>query len=164
MLHRLHVFWSLNGAERAALAEALALPMCISVGFQMLGVPRTQALLRRWALGRKTRTLEAHHQLAIRDAQRAQRVVKRTTGVAGNCLSSSLTLWAMLLRRGISTDLRVGFRKREGEIQGHAWLEYNEAPITDDRSETQTFVPYEKPVSFDMLGRIKRNQPAGRSR
>src|SRR5580698_4701202 len=125
MIRKLRVFWLLNAADRFALAAALALPICISLGFRVLGVPRTQALLRRWALSGNAKTPAADAELEIRNARRAQRVVKRTTGIAGSCLVRSLTIWTILLRRGLSTDLRVGFRKRGGRIEGHAWVEHD---------------------------------------
>jgi hypothetical protein len=159
MFRKLHVFLSLNAADRSALVEAMALPICISLGFRVLGVPRTQALLRRWALGGNMKTSEADRELRIRHARRAQRVVKRTTGIAGNCLVRSLTLWTILLRRGLPTDLRVGFRKRGGKIEGHAWIEHDDTPINEDIREARTFVPYEKPVTFDLWRRIGRKEP-----
>ena len=138
----------------------MALPICISLGFWALGVPRTQRLLRQWAVSGKTKELPIDNRFEIRQARRAQRVVKRAIGVAGTCLVRSLTLWTILLRRGLSTDLRVGFRKRQGKIEGHAWLEYGDAPINDNICVTQTYVTYEHPVSFDMWRRIKQSEPS----
>jgi hypothetical protein len=159
-IRKLRTFLSMNGSDRLMIVEALTLPVCISFGFWVIGVPRTQALLRRWALAGKTAIPPADREGEIFKARRAQRVVKRSTGVAGNCLVRSLTLWTVLLRRGLSTNLRVGFRKRDGRIQGHAWVEYGEAPINEDINETKTFVPYSEPVSYDLWRRIDRNDSA----
>jgi hypothetical protein len=157
LIRKLRSVRSLNAADRSTIVEALMLPIGISVGFRVLGVPRTQALLRRWALAGKSAILPADRDRAISDVRRAQRIVKRSTGVAGNCLVRSLALWAILLRRGLSTDLRVGFRRRDGRIQGHAWVEYGDAPINEDINETRTFVPYSEPVTYDLWRRIGRN-------
>jgi hypothetical protein len=159
ILRKLHTFWSLSAADRLRLVEALALPICISLGFRVLGVPRTQGLLRRWALGGPAKTVAADYELEIRQARRAQRIVQRTTGIAGKCLVRSLTLWTILLRRGLSTSLRVGFRKRGGMIEGHAWVEHEDTPINEDIGETRTFVPYEQPVTFDLWRRIRQDEP-----
>ena len=67
----------------------------------------------------------------------------------------------MLLRRGLSPTLRVGFRKREGEIQGHAWVELDGVPINEAQSETATFVIYDEPASFDVWWKRQRHEPAG---
>jgi hypothetical protein len=60
-----------------------------------------------------------------------------------------MTLWAMLLRRGVELDLRVGFRKKAGKTEGHAWVEYDGIPINERESEARTFEVYEAPVHFD---------------
>jgi hypothetical protein len=57
----------------------------------------------------------------------------------------------MLLRRGIPTNLRVGFRKQDGRIEGHAWLEREGAPVNDLTSETEAYAQDERPMNFDHL-------------
>lgn len=159
LLRKLRTFRSLDAADRLTIVEALVLPLCISPGFWVLGVPRTQALLRKWALA-GTATIPDDREREIFKACRAQRIVKRSTGVAGNCLVRSLTLWTLLLRRGLSTNLRVGFRKRDGRFEGHAWVEYADTPINEDVNEARTFVPYSEPVSYDLWRRIDRTDSA----
>jgi hypothetical protein len=160
-VRRVRVFWSLSIADRLAVVEALALPICISLGFRLLGVPKTQTLLRWWALERKETKHPADFELRIRNARRAQRIVKRTTGIAGNCLVRSMTLWTMLRRRGLSTELRVGFRKCEGRIEGHAWVEYDSTPINEDARTIRTYVPYQQPANFDLWRRIGQKASEG---
>jgi Transglutaminase-like superfamily len=160
LIRKLRTFRSLDAAGRLMIVEALALPLCISLGFWVSGVPRTQARLRKWALAGKTTGLPADSERQILKACQAQRIVKRSTGVAGNCLVRSLTLWTLLLRRGVSTDLRVGFRKRDGRFEGHAWVEHAGAPINEDANETKTFVPWSEPFSYDLWRRVDRNDSA----
>jgi hypothetical protein len=62
----------------------------------------------------------------------------------------SLSLWTLLLRRGLVTELRVGVRKRDGHIEGHAWIEYRGLPLNEDEKILQTYEVYERPVSFDV--------------
>ena len=40
-----------------------------------------------------------------------------------SCLVKSLTLWWMLGRQGITSQLRVGIRKEAGNLEAHAWVE-----------------------------------------
>ena len=150
IIGKLRVFRLLARAERWLTIEALLLPIAIPLGFHLFGVPRTQAWVRRWALVRKRRSTPSNATIDIRMACRAQRRVARATGFRGPCLVRSLTLWAMLLRRGLEVNLRVGFRKRAGKIEGHAWVEHGEVPINEAESETRTFVVYEQPVCFDL--------------
>lgn len=136
--------------------QALVLPCCIWLGFRLAGVSRTQALLRGWATHTTPgRTDDEETTMRIHDARRAQRLVKRTVGISGNCLVRSLTLWTLLRRRGVHTDLRVGFRKRSGRIEGHAWLEFHDAPINETVAEASSYVPYHQPVTFDLWRHIR---------
>ncbi len=159
MIRKLQLFCSLDSADRRVLLEALVLPGFIWLSFHTVGVPRTQALLRRWAGAGRANPISVSL-ATIHQARRAQQIVKRNTGIAGNCLVRSLTLWAMLLRRGVPTDLRVGFRKREGRIEGHSWLEYAGAPVNEVLSEARSYVPYEKPITFDLWRQVRNAGPA----
>src|SRR5665213_3433501 len=123
---KLRLFWLLAPEERWLTIKALVLPIAISVGFTLFGVSRTQGWARRWALAGKRRSVPGNAGIEIEMACRAQGRVRRTTGVRGPCLVRSLTLWAMLLRGGLEVNVRVGFRKRDGKVEGHAWVEYNE--------------------------------------
>lgn len=149
----------MSPARRRMLFEALALPCCIRVSFRLLGVPRTQALLRRWAgVANPGLIPVSDHESTIRHARTAQRVVKRRTGIGGNCLVRSLTLWSILLRRGITTDLRIGFRKRDGKIEGHAWLEHHGAPVNEALAEARSYSPCDQPVTFDLWRQLIRER------
>lgn len=39
------------------------------------------------------------------------------------CLVKSLTLWWLLGRQGITSELRVGVRKQVGNLEAHSWVE-----------------------------------------
>jgi Transglutaminase-like superfamily len=161
MIRKLYRYLSLRAAERRLLFEALTLPCCIWLGFRLLGVPRTQALLRSWTgagVAAPGLNPASDREFTIHHARGAQRIVKRTTGIGRNCLVRSLTLWSILLRRGIPTDLRVGFRKREGRFEGHAWLEYDGVPINETLSEARSYAPYDQPVTFDLWRQLIRER------
>jgi hypothetical protein len=160
VIRKLRLFLRFAPEERWLTMEALLLPVAISLGFHLAGVPNTQAGLRRWARWRK-RQVAGNTESDIRMARRAQKRVLRATGILGPCLVRSLALWAMLLRRGHPVNLRVGFRKRAGKIEGHAWVECENIPINEDTSEAATFVVYEQPVCFDMWRTQKRPESAG---
>jgi transglutaminase superfamily protein len=40
-----------------------------------------------------------------------------------SCLAKSLTLWWLLGRQGISSQLRIGIRKEKDAFEAHAWVE-----------------------------------------
>lgn len=142
----------LTGPEREYVREALVISLLIPVGFRTVGVPRTQHLLRSWiSRSREKELSSAQAALSIVRVHRAQATVHRNMGARGTCLSRSLALWAMLLRRKVSVELRVGFRRQDGKIQGHAWVEYQGAPINERVSTTTTYSTASDNVAFDAL-------------
>jgi hypothetical protein len=131
------------------LVQAVFLPMAVAAGFRIAGVRRTQRWLRRWARKRKTATAGFDAAAVILSARRAQRMAARNAGIGGTCLVRSLTLWAMLLRRGVDSELRVGVRKKEGKLEAHAWVEYGGVPLNESWDNVGTYSVYEKPLAFD---------------
>lgn len=59
-----------------------------------------------------------------------------------NCLSQSLTIWWLLRRQGIRSDLRIGVWPLEHHLEAHAWVEWQGIPLTDDSDVTQRFAPF----------------------
>ena len=62
------------------------------------------------------------------------------------CLTRSLTLWWMLRRAGIASDLRIGVRKGQNEnsIQAHAWIEIAGNVINDEATVRTTYAVFER--------------------
>jgi hypothetical protein len=57
------------------------------------------------------------------------------------CLPRSLTLWWLLRRRGIESELRLGVRKDGDSIVAHAWVEC-EGEVVGDKEHAR-FQPIE---------------------
>jgi hypothetical protein len=137
LIARLLSFTALSWERKRLLLEALGLMAFVPIGFRLLGVPRTQAVIGRWRSGQSTNSEIAL--VTIRQARRSLQMVKRATGLDGTCLSRSFALWTMLGRRGIETDLLIGYRKSEGRFEGHAWLEYQGVPINEQPDVIATY-------------------------
>lgn len=127
------------------------LSVLTTAGFRMLGVPRTQAFLRRWASRGKTCQ---NAEQEIRIARSTYRLWLRRTARRGTCLTRSCVLWAVLLRRGISTKICTGFRKRDGKLEGHAWVEYGGISLNEKTSALDTYVMSTNPQDFDLYNKI----------
>jgi hypothetical protein len=137
LISRLRKFHALSRENKRLVLESLGLMAFISIGFRLAGVARTRAALARLREGRAAQPETAPG--SIRAARRSLLMVKRATGIAGTCLSRSLALWTLLRRRGIEADLQIGYRKREGTIEGHAWLEYQGTPINEQPAVIATY-------------------------
>jgi len=147
-------FAFLEATDKILLLETLGLAAFIGIAFRLAGVPRTQACLRWWS-GRRAVQNTSEAQSWIHRSLRAQRMVKRATGLGGMCLARSLTLWTLLRRRGVETELRIGYRKQNGKIEGHAWLEDAGAPINESAAVAGTYIVQPGPVSFDAWRQIQ---------
>jgi hypothetical protein len=147
---KLRTFSSLGNDERVLIFQALLLPLAVQLGFRTTGVSNTQARLRNWARGKATTGLPVPPESVIRLARRAQGVTRRLIGSNGTCLQRSLTLWAILTRRGVAVDLRVGFRRQAGAIEGHAWVEYQGEPINEAPEVVDTYTVTPGEAAFDL--------------
>jgi hypothetical protein len=49
----------------------------------------------------------------------------------GNCFSRSLALIRLLRMRGIESDLRLGARSVDGQMEAHAWVERHGIVLND---------------------------------
>jgi hypothetical protein len=69
-------------------------------------------------------------------------VARDTLPFGVSCLPKSLALRRFLGRHGVSSRLRLGVRKIDGEWNGHAWVE-REGTLVGDRPElVRQFVPF----------------------
>ncbi|MBM2813159.1 MAG: hypothetical protein HW416_3918 [Chloroflexi bacterium] len=62
--------------------------------------------------------------------------------IGATCLPRAMTLWWLLRRYGVETDLRIGVRKQGPAFQAHAWVEYGAVPLNDATNVTDRFAPF----------------------
>jgi hypothetical protein len=150
ILRKLHAFRSLGSDEKRLFVEAFFVPVFIATGFRVLGVPRTQAWLRKWAADeRKASERLRSDRDTIRAVRRAQRIIKRVFRIGGTCLVRSFTLWALLLRQGVASEVRVGFRKSNSRMEGHSWVEYEGVPVNEVAAVRSSYSVFKDPATFD---------------
>jgi hypothetical protein len=110
---------NLPGAEKRLFVAALGWVVVFRVTLWMLPLRFVMRLSRRVSLPRSASATEDVIPLVHRAVRRAARFMPRAT-----CLTRSLSVHAMLGRRGIATQLRIGVAKDEaGRLLAHAWLE-----------------------------------------
>jgi hypothetical protein len=59
------------------------------------------------------------------------------------CLQKSLTLWWLLRRQGISSNLRLGARKTGDKFEAHAWIEYNGTALDDGDEPAKQYAVFD---------------------
>jgi hypothetical protein len=136
-LYRWQKFSQLRGVERRMLLQALlALPL-IRFGLRLFGLARMQRLLQ----GVRSRPTDATLAQSV-----AQMVTAATHIIPANCLQRSLTLWWLLHRYGIVSDLRIGVRRQGSQLAAHAWIEHAGVVLNDRRDVADLYTPFPESI------------------
>jgi len=61
-----------------------------------------------------------------------------------NCLQRSLTLWWLLRRIGVTSDLRIGVDRQKDALKAHAWLEKDGIVINDNLESVVRFAAFDQ--------------------
>ena len=107
----------LTPADRARLAEAFVLIVCVRIGLHVLSFPE---LTRR--LDRRAQSSPNQRDILSRITWAAAAVTRRLPGTT--CLAEALTACTMLRRHGYDATLRIGARSGASTVlEAHAWVE-----------------------------------------
>ncbi len=60
-----------------------------------------------------------------------------------SCLVKSLTLWWLLGRQGIASQLRVGIRKESGNLEAHAWIEREGIALNEPEEQHHHYAAFD---------------------
>lgn len=134
-------------AEIVPLLRAAALLPLYALELRLLGARRLErhrvrAAARAGESARQGRAIDGEEPLAR--ARRMQRLVEIAAhhGVtAGNCLSRSLTLLALLERAGLEGELRIGVSNPAQGFAAHAWVEHRGVVLNDGDDVGHRFTP-----------------------
>lgn len=131
---------SLPPQDWRRLWQAWWLLVGVDLGLRLLPFRRVQAWL-----------VETPQCAAPLPPEQAQAVIEHTAWLVDvarryhparyTCLRRALVLQRLLYREGVATQLRFGVRKEGGQLQAHAWLEFQGQPVGDPEALTGRFVP-----------------------
>ena len=134
MLWKLRSFAALPASDRLLLVEAMIVLPLTGLGLRWFRMNRLFGWMQTISRLRAESTAVPNRQAEVLRARRLLGVAARNGMYAGNCLSRSATFWWMLRRRGVPSELRIGVRKRNGELDAHAWVECD-GIVLNDRTE-----------------------------
>lgn len=69
-------------------------------------------------------------QMTIHQVSKVIDVLEKFAIWRPKCYNRAMTAKQLLLKRNIETIMHIGFRKKDGELDGHAWLTYNKIIVT----------------------------------
>lgn len=118
------IVWRLSWAERGRLMQAWFMLHGVALALRWAGFQRVYRFLER-GIGTIAPTVGDEMQRADQACVLARLVQGAAVWSlhAPTCLHRSLTLWWLLGRQGIASELRIGVRKEQGRFEAHAWVE-----------------------------------------
>lgn len=134
-------FLALRPSDRLLVLEAAIAGLLVRAALRVLGFKRCYLGLERLARWPRTPTRSAATQNEVAWAARLVQAAWRHGPLDPHCLTQSLTLWWLLRRRGIDSDIRIGVRKVGEELEAHAWVEWSGTALTDHPQVSRTFAP-----------------------
>ncbi len=138
------IFWRLSWAERGWLAQAWLMLHGVALALRWAGFQQVYGWLERGSLGAKV-TLEDEDRVLLQARAMARLVGGAAAWSLGRptCLHRSLTLWWLLRRRGIVSELRIGVRLGQGRLEAHAWVERQGTALNDQADIGRDFAPFD---------------------
>lgn len=128
MWARLRRFSALPGPAKGLFLRAVVLLAVLTVSLRVRGFGRTQRLLQKFIKPRKNSPPVAPVELCALTS-RMVLAAARNSPIPSTCLERSLSLWWLLARQGIATQIRIGVRKGGEKFSAHAWVEREGAAI-----------------------------------
>lgn len=128
-------FWQLSQAERGLLLQALLLFPLTALGLHFLGFKRLYHGLTQSSSSILQQD-RYQNSLPVEKIVNLVQIANRWGCYRGNCLQQSLVLWWLLRSQGYDSDLKIGVRRQAGEIEAHAWIEF-QGEVLNDRADIQ---------------------------
>jgi hypothetical protein len=123
-----------------ALAVIVAGLPFVWVALKLRGLSKTQTWLERSGRGAARQSVTVAE---IANLARLIAAAANHTFLPSTCLTRSLLLHSMLLRRGVASHLRIGVRKENQILKAHAWVEVAGVPVNDEADIGQRFAPFD---------------------
>jgi len=141
---KLRLVLDLPAGDRWRLAQAaVGLPIN-AVGVRLAGLQRWGAFLAH--LAGRPRQPEGASLLIAQQTGRLVEWAARYGPYRGNCLSRSLTLWWLLRRQGLESELRIGASTAGGRFEAHAWIEFQGTVINDRADVRERYGVFDLPA------------------
>jgi Transglutaminase-like superfamily len=144
MWEKLRRFSALEGPAQKMFLRALLMLPLVSASLKALGFQATQTALR--IVVSKPDSELAPDVVRARIALAAHMVnsAGRHGIVRASCLAKSLTLWCLLGRQGIASQLRIGIRKEHGGFSAHAWVEREGVALNEPDDQHRHYAAFDK--------------------
>ena len=147
MSERFRRFSALERRARGIFLRAVVLLPLVALSLRWRGFKTTQASLQR----QLSKTDPEQDAEVVRSAAvmtaRMVNAADRHGLVHPSCLAKSLTLWWLLARQGIASDLRIGTRKQAEKFEAHAWVERDGVALNEPEQKHHHYAAFDAAFS-----------------
>lgn len=110
------------------MALLVALPI-LRVALRSVGYTRTRNAIARWTARHPKRAPSRRDMETAESLAELAKIAGRRAPLAATCLPQALAVHAVLRRRGLDPELRIGVRKADERFEAHAWVELAGSPL-----------------------------------
>ena len=139
--------WLLPRPERRLLVQAALLLPVVAALVRFVGLRRCMSTLARLAPDACVGT-GAFAEQTVSGVARMVRAAALHGPYRANCLKQSVTLWWLLRRRGVASDLRIGTRKGAQGLEAHAWVEVCGRALNESPDLYTRYQPFDQPINL----------------
>jgi len=141
--------WRLSWSERRLLVGAAFLLPIVAALIRLRGLRGCQSILARLAPVRNNPNLIAHSsgESLARTVARIVRAAAVHGPYKANCLQQSVTLWWLLRRKGLESDLRIGARTGPSGFEAHAWVEFGGLSLNESRDVHSRYTAFDGSIN-----------------
>ena len=133
--------------EWRLLLQAVFLLPLVAALVRLGGLRRCMVALARFAPDEYAETVVPAEQ-TVRSVARMVRAAALHGPYRANCLQQSVTLWWLLRRRGVASDLRIGTRKDAQGLEAHAWVEVGGRALNENPDVHTHYQPFDQPINL----------------
>jgi hypothetical protein len=147
MWEQLRRFSALERGSRGIFLRAAMLLPLISLSLRMRGFRKTQASLQKFlSTSQEPADTSSPHRADV--TVRMVRAAVRHAGLGHpTCLEESLALWWLLGRQRISSEVRIGVRKRDEKFEAHAWVERDGTALNEPEALHEHYAAFDAALS-----------------
>jgi len=147
MLEKLRRFSALDSTARKMFLRALVMLPIVSASLRTLCFQNTQSGLRVVVSAPNSELTPDFVRARIALTAHMVNSASRHGLVHATCLAKSLTLWCLLGRQGIASQLRIGARKQDGKFEAHAWVERDGVAVNEPDDHHRHYAAFDKAFS-----------------
>ena len=130
--------WHRPRAEKWLALQSLALSLLSVIALRLIGFRRWKKIIKAASGGLgPAEATSSRRDLRVAEsyASVVDMVARNTPWGLVTCLPRSLTLWWLLRRHGIESELRIGVRTDDERLLAHAWVVCGGAVIGEAQQE-----------------------------